>query len=413
MKSQIRLITAQGPAQLINVLAILTYQSKNETINNWEDHLVLGGFATDHSHARSRKILEVCMKISKYWNFKSIQYLDTQDLLFDGPFLGITQRLEHKLQLKDIQCVYASRNWQLFNEIVLEIYETADKICYGDGFGWLDIDDNRLQPNPYNPKGYKKFSKAYLFMPMEGDSRKQSFSLVDNIIQPPIEYLIDTINNISSIIPDLANYAKLVNKEIDQEITLITTSNFTEANYIKKIDKLNLLSACIKSMTQLQLGKILTYTIKLLGSLSFDEIYRGTKILIRQIRENRNLQTSKVEISMYFEQIIRLSNKNELILIKSHPRETYNQSFQLFEKLLEEGYRALVMDSSLNAFPIELFFKHFHFSKIISLNSSCSMTASFLSDGKSIIYPTIDIDIQRKYLKPVARLGTDLLISYE
>jgi hypothetical protein len=389
-----RLISAQGPAQLINVLAILKYQDKNESPCQWEDHLVLGGFSTELSPQITQRMVQICEKIASIWNFKSLHYLSNEDLSIECSFHQTAKRLRKELNLTDVEYIYVCRNWQLFNELLLESYQDARKVAYGDGFGLLDLSSKTRQPRPFNPSGYYSFEKAYLFMPLEVDPEGKSFSLVNQIIQPPIDYLIDTIKNIGSNLPEIREYSNFMIKDAGNKIILVTTSNFTESNSMKdnifSVLLWKLFSLLIKFSSLLGLLKIFKFLDKFVSSL-------------RQIRENIDAPQIKrkveLEACMYFEQIVRHAHEDELILIKPHPRELFKQSVKLVDRLFQNGYKATVIDHDFSCFPVELFFLYLPFSKVIALDSTSALTGSLFCDSTdSQVFPFIDSDLKKRYM---------------
>ena len=400
-----RVISAQGPTQLINILAILSYQVDSETVEVWQDHLVLGGFCTETSSETTKIMIESCIKISKYWNFESVKYLSDRDLS-DASFSEAVERVKQKLCLKNVNSVYVCRDWQLFNEILLETYKNSRKICYGDGFGMLSLNgnDNKWQPTPCNPEGYRKIDSAYLFVPSCYDDT--SFDLVGDIVQPPIDYLISTINNISLNIPEIEIYAKLLNNNLNKKLTLVTTSNLTESCSIK--NKFNFSPISLKYLLVRILRRLLLALNRRFSLFQINTLERTINFLSQEMKRISDVQKSRLEVSMYVEQINRYTDNNETIIVKPHPRETLAQSLQLVDRLSKEGYEAIVIDRYLSCFSIELFFHYLKFSKVISLGSSSSLTAILLLniDDKKI-FPFIDIDIEKKYLDDLYYAGNE------
>ena len=414
MNTRTRLISASGPAQLINVLAVLNYQLENEEKENWEDHLILGWFCTEHSDKVTKKMIDICTKIANAWNFKSIKYLNNQDLSSSFSFPELVERVRTRIGLNDVSKLYLCRNWQVFNEVILEAYKHAIKICYGDGYGFLDLGDGegRWRQKSINPKGYLKLDRAYLFIPVEADRNGKSFSLID-ITQPPIDYLTSTIENVSSLITDLEIYTKfLLSKAESRKLTLITTSNLSESEFMrsKSNDKVyGLLDWLRFSLQQLVLGlkgkKVtsLKRRFLLLNNKFFEFAIDGFSeileflikvISVRQLRSRVNQ-----EVSMYIDQIRRCCDKCEFIVIKSHPREIGGQALQLSNLLSQEGYNVSLIDDIFSCFPVELFFKYLRFSKVVSLFSSSSLTAKLILDVEdSSLFPFINSDITEKYV---------------
>lgn len=404
--SKIRVISAQGPTQLINVLAILKYQAGNAIAEVWEDHLVLGGFCTELSSETTKIMIESCIKISKYWNFKSVKYLSDQDLS-DASFSEAVERVKQKLDIKNVSSVYVCRDWQLFNEILLETYKNSRKICCGDGFGMLDLNGNanKWQPTSFNPEGYQKIDTAYLFVPSCYDDT--SFSLVSDIVQPPIDYLISTINNISLNIPEIEIYAKLLNNNLlNKKLTLVTTSNLTESCSIR--NKFNFSRISLKYLLARILRHLLLRLNRCLSLFQINTLEKTINFLSQEMKKISDVQKSRLEVSMYVDQINRYSDKNETIIVKSHPRETLAQSLQLVDRLSKEGYEAIVIDRCFSCFSIELFFNYLKFSKVISLGSSSSLTAILLLNiDEKKIFPFIDIDLEKKYLNDLYYAGNE------
>jgi hypothetical protein len=413
MTSKVRLISVSGPAQLINVIAILKYQLENEE-GNWEDHLILGWFCTGDSDEATNKMIDICTKIANSWDFKSIKYLSDKDLSSSYSFPELVERVRKKIELNDVSRLYVCRNWQVFNEVILEAYKHAMKICYGDGYGLLDLGDGegRWRLKSVNPKGYSKLDKAYLFIPIEGDRNGKSFSLIE-IIQPPIDYLTSTIENISSSMTDLEIYTNfLLSKSTNRKFTLVTTSNLSEAGFMRIRDNdktYDLLDWFRFSLQQLALGlkgKKITSLKKrlfLINNINFEfAIDRFSEILefsIKLITVKQLRPRVHQEVSMYIDQILRCCHKSEFIVIKSHPREIGGQASQLSKLLSQEGYNVALIDNIFSCLPIELFFKYLRFSKVVSLFSSSSLTAKLVLEIEdSSLFPFIDSDITEKYV---------------
>jgi len=381
LSDRVRVVSAQGPAQLLNVLGILKYQLRNEANQYWEDHLVLGGFYIQGSDENLARMKEACINISKSWNFKSVKYLSDNDLSINSSFFETVESVRQKLNIGFFERIYVCRNWQPFNEILLECCPSAVKICYGDGFGLLDIRGGIDHRPSINPRGSWKLNQAYLFVPVEIESK--CFALVDDIIQPPIDYLINIINDIASNITELKTYTKFLTNNSDKKLILVTTSNLTESSTIKP-----------------GLGWLLRLVSAANRRLLLLKIHTLEKPLnFLQQRANSISHLAKREALMYFNQVIRYSSRNDFIIIKPHPRETLNQSGMLCHLLSQRGYEAAVIDKNFSHVPVEFFFNHLSFSKVISCSSSSSLTAKLiLGMDKGRIFPFIDRDLSKKYL---------------
>ncbi|QNP29955.1 hypothetical protein [Cylindrospermopsis curvispora] len=381
VSDRVRVVSAQGPAQLLNVLGILKYQLRNEANEYWEDHLVLGGFYIQGSDENLARMKEVCINISKYWNFKSVKYLSDDDLSISSSFFEVVESVKQKLNIGFFERIYVCRNWQPFNEILLECCPSAVKVCYGDGFGILDIKGATDHQPSINPRGYWKLNQAYIFAPVEIESK--CFSLVDDFIQPPIDYLISIINDIASNMTQLKTYAKSLTDNSEKKLTLVTTSNFTESSSVRP------------SLGWLWLLRVVSAANRRLLLLKINTLEKTLNL----IQQRANSTLAQREALMYFNQVIRYSSINEFIIIKSHPRETLNQSSVLCHMLSQRGYEAAVIDKNFSHLPVEFFFNHLNFSKIISCSSSSSLTAKLiLGIDRGRIFPFIDRDLRKRYL---------------
>lgn len=384
VNDKVRLVSAQGPCQLVNVLGILKYELRNE-INqpqHWEDHLVLGGFCIAGWDENLATCIETCIEISKHWNFRSVKYLSDDDLsISPSSFFEVVHSVNRRLNIGLVDRIYVCRNWQPFNEILLECCPSAVKVCYGDSFGILDIRSAVDSLPSINPKGYWKLNQAYLFIPIELESK--SFSLVDDIVQPPIDCLTTTINDIASNMPELKTYAKSLTNNSGKKLTLVTTSNLCEAFLVKP--KIPLMFWLLR--------------LVFARRLRFFKINALAKT-INFLQQWLKSHMAEREALMYFNQVIRYSNKTEIIIVKPHPRETFSQSLRLSNLLSQEGYDTIVIDQRFSSIPVEFFFNYLNFFKVISCSSSSSLTAKLILEiDNSRIFPFIDSDLSRKYLR--------------
>jgi hypothetical protein len=393
-KKKTRLISAQGPGQVLNVLAILNYQQDIENDLQCEDHLVLGGFAAN-SRKQVDSIIKTCIDLASAWNFQSITYLDVEKNKRQS-FSEQANQARSKLGLDRVDVFYVCRNWQLFNELLLEACKDSRKICYGDGFGWLDLNDTKWQKLAINPQGYAKIDSAYLFMPIEADQAGKSFSLVDKIVQPPIHYLVDTVHKLTSKLDNLQEYCTHLESQVNQGFALVIGSNYAEAGQIK--DEVLGAKSSSRGLWQKWVLK-LKFWVKQKTLFLLDLMGIG-------FVPGRAQRKALLEAHMYFEQIERYCPKTDVILIKPHPRETLNQSHMLHEMLTNSGYKASRIDDQFSCIPIELLASLLNIKKAICMNSSSSLSLPLISNLKpNSIYPYMSKDIAQKYINEDLRIS--------
>lgn len=396
-----RLICIQGTSQLLNVLGILNYQKHEEKFVDYEDHLILGGFYMSFSKAKRQEMISACLKIAKYWQFKSHCYLPDED--FSGAFSQQINAVRRRINLEDVDYIYVCRNWQDFNEVLLASYHDAIRICYGDGFGSLDLRDHTHQVRSANPKGYFFFNKSYLFIPTEESHRTSDgspFSLTDEIVQPSIDYLIKTIIEVESLIPEIKDEISQItslDQHTYQRQVLVLISTFTESGFIQKNSKLHLYFFFeLPCKILLKLIIFCRVSLVFLGIKPFRYLLR----LIEIIQSLSVFFDVRLEIHLYLEQIQRICEKEDLIILKSHPRESLSKTFLLASQLSQRGYIVNVINEKRSVFPIELFPHHMDLSKIITFGSNSTIGIVLMSGLKrEQVFYYIDQDILERFFK--------------
>ena len=135
-----RLISVQGPTQVINVISILKSIRSQFPDNVFHDYLVVGGMDTVNSSSKTKTLCIVISQIATLWDFAGCLYIDDNllplidlDVEMNMPLLSI-----NCLQKIKYQEIFACRNWQPFNIYILNNLSFDCVNFYGDGFGLLD-----------------------------------------------------------------------------------------------------------------------------------------------------------------------------------------------------------------------------------------------------------------------------------
>lgn len=320
----VRLISIQGPTQLLNVLSILRSQETNPEYKNSQDYLIIGGLCVDSLSAK--KILDICQQIARVWNFKQIFCLNHLEKLYIHKifsFKDCIKSLKKYTNLQFVDAVYVCRNWQFFNEVLLSSYPQAQKICYGDGLGYIDLNSN-FWSQPVNPEGLVDVDEICVIAPVAKDATVFNRYPIQQI-NP--NYFYSVVLESAKQISGLEKYCRELSKKIDDSLTVVLTSNHTEAGIIKD---------------------------------------------------------DKNEIDCYLSCILSSTQENELILVKGHPRQQLHQSTNLVKKLRALGRKALEIDR-FNHVSIELFIPFLHINKLISCSSSSCVSASYLDKIEKVI----------------------------
>jgi predicted O-linked N-acetylglucosamine transferase (SPINDLY family) len=336
--SQVRLIIAQGTNQLLSVLSVLRYQEASGEYTDCEDILILGGYRADP------KMTEVCLQISQIWNFKAriilhgFQYFCLDNSL---DFVSSAELLRRVLNLQSVDVIYTLRNWQFINEIFLYAYPNARKICFGE-VGWLEVSSRLLSTiynsPPLNPSGdFIPMDDAYLpFVPVDGENSWEQCPV--RLIEA--DFFKSVVYDSAKCIPGLNDYCGMIAEQLGSSITVVLTSYDTDAGYTKNYqDELECYLSCILPYTQ----------------------------------------------------------QGESILVKGHPRQSFNQSHLLGEKLSEYSRHVLVV-SDFTQVPIELFVPFLSIVKVIAPMSSACITLAELGEPELVI--GFGEELIRKYIYP-------------
>jgi Alpha-2,8-polysialyltransferase (POLYST) len=355
-----RIVTVQGPVQLLNVISVLRYQQEQEALPGFKDILLIGGLS--QLQGPKTGLYAACMEISKAWSFSAVIDLTRIEHDFyagtshsaDQPWLlraiirpipgwiealgripvvwrivplltKLRQRLVRGQQnwlFSDaieclrrvvgpakIDCVYACRNTQFVNELALSAFPEALRICYGDGLGFVALNKSFGSPT-FNPQGFLPMDRACLITPVEtepGNLDKMELTVV------PHRFYVDTLSLVATRSEELReSAAELVSESAGLPITVALTSHLTDLGYIPSLEE---------------------------------------------------------EINLYRTQILPHITAQEFILVKGHPREAYGQSERLAQQLRDKGFRSLAVTKTAH-FPMELFAPLLPIRKVVSYCST-------------------------------------------
>ncbi len=312
-----RLITAQGPLQLITAISVLRAKQEAQLNENYQDILILGDYC-------GVELDEVCLQIAKSWNFSSILSFKHFEFLYNtgqADFLTLTKILREGVNIPEIDSLYVCRNWQLINEAFLSAYPEANKYCYGDGAGFIDLkrngDENPSQS--LSPNGYVDIDHSYLMVAHHWKQPMMNFN--HTLVDP--KFLKLSVLAAADKIDNLKEYCEHISKVTNGNLSIALTSNHTE-------------SGCFNNQ--------------------FDEI------------------------NCYFDCLQENSDRNNTFLIKGHPREMYEQSLGLAQALAKHGRNVLVVSDPFIKVPIELFLAYLQPKNVFSLFSGSCITLAYLFD---------------------------------
>lgn len=366
-----RIIAVQGPTQLINVIAVLSYRRDHEGQEGFSDHLVLGGMSGGAQVHRD--LCKVCHEIARAWPFASFLGFDE----YENPpgdanaFDEAVGQFRTSIGVSDSSEIYVARNWQLFNELALHAYPKATRICYGDGFGTLDLNGGFRSSGTYSPHGFMAIDAAYLFFPVAEDPERKSLQLVPRLVTPDHEFLTTTIRRIAGCIPELIPVCSTSALPSCKPLALVLTSTFTEASYFK--------THPMADIWRRFTGKIV-------------------RMLTKDFRRALLHSNCREEMSLYLSQIRNHDLSEMTVLVKGHPRQRLDQSSLLAKTLRDQGIDAIELPG-LQHYPIELVACHLPFRLVVAFGSSSSATLSLLCPDCTID-PLVREDLRKQHFRP-------------
>ena len=383
-----RVITVQGPTQLLSIIAILKYQQSAEAFDSAIDVLVMGGFYSEHY----AQLIRTCKVVSSQWSFSQVIVVGINlSLSCDNPgsHYPTISRMQH---LASADYVYVSRNWQPFNEAFIDLCKSAKVICYGDGLiGGLDS----LMPakdSGYLERNRLRLNKIIMHDPPDLSGFAYPHDAIRDILTVvPISFLKSVIATCSPLFPGIARLNRFCAEGIEQNLSLVALSNQSESGVVRRNPVVFRLT-----MLALWLNNSIRNVVHAFGLTFLDSL--PNLVLSPLFR----LVTHK-EILMYEEYLLRHIDRSEKIILKAHPRQSLNQANILASRLRKCGFRVYAADMALSAVPIELFFGTLRVQKFFAMGSGSAITISMFSCWPDMnVYEQIDVDIRRKYLSGFA-----------
>ncbi|AFY87965.1 hypothetical protein Chro_2482 [Chroococcidiopsis thermalis PCC 7203] len=390
-----RLVACQGSIQLITALSALTCREKEQQGTNveYDNYLVIYDLRTPENQSNTfanfikKMAEEVCtwQKIV-YIQPEQMQALQAKLNLVRLNLSNIQQvfSLVHKLTgISSADEIYLSKNYDIWDRLLLNVYESAKKICYGDSIGlYLSASSTVLQvePRSLNYK-LKRLLKSFI-------STKNS---IDEINFDVGYFTISNFNTLSASPPmKVVTVNKAVTLNIFQRLRGVV-GKVVDSDYINNLHT-----------------KLVNNSVSILLTSNFSEATRMSE-------EN--------EISAY-QNFLKIHKRedNTILIIKPHPRD----SAVKIEKLqcsLNRLFSEVIVISELSWFflPFELFLMEVFLDrnlvphcdiKIFAFSSAC-LSLKFLFNLPCIIGFGSEITHQSFYDEQVnKRIQHELELNY-
>ncbi|MEM7712013.1 MAG: polysialyltransferase family glycosyltransferase [Cyanobacteria bacterium P01_A01_bin.68] len=264
-----RIITCQGSIQLVTALSVLNYRSK-EQINlsqNYEDYLVIYDLYTPPGQIEEfANYVKKMAELAHQW--KAIAYINPNDINFISKELATSSPrkifgLVHNLLGTDsADEIYLCRNWQFGNQLLINAYKSAEKICYGDSIGIYFSSNAKGLFAPSNPPKLNFSSSIKKQIKTASSKVKEKLELktvlknvefdigyfilpdimgelppMKTIVLDKLE-LLNTFDKLRGLI-DIDYISHLKEKVDDSPVLILLTSNFSEAQRMSEEDEIN------------------------------------------------------------------------------------------------------------------------------------------------------------------------------
>jgi hypothetical protein len=148
-----RIITCQGSIQLIAALSTLLHR---EQLADSQNYLVIYElYAPEQQHNEFARFIEQMARSICEW--EAIVYLTPEQLNAIGHKLDSTRpaqiynQVHQWLGLDHADEIYLCRNWQFTNQLLLNAYPSAYRVCYGDGIGLYFSEHSAVVRRPFTP----------------------------------------------------------------------------------------------------------------------------------------------------------------------------------------------------------------------------------------------------------------------
>jgi hypothetical protein len=373
-----RLVACFGSIQLVTALSVLSYRAKEQQLNcNYEDYLVITPlFAPQGQNEEFAAFIQ--KMANSIYSWKKIVYLSLEQTKFltekvNSSSLSEVARLVHNLVgVESPDEIYFSRTWNTENQLLMNVYESAEKICYGDGIG-IYFSHAAFLPQNISKEAislsnlYQNFKKQIKgVLPKKKKFRKQEF----DIGYFSLPYAFGEVPPMETVVLDRSVYLKTfqtLRKGLDDLI---------DADYMKNL----------KSNLQ-------DYSVSILLSSNFSEAHR---------------MPIEKEVKAYREFLLNQGiSPNSILLIKPHPRDSKQKILQL-QSELQDLYAKIILlnEDFLFYLPFEVLFMELFLKldltqsqtpRIFTFSSAC-LTLEFLFDAKCIV--GFGREVVEKYFYP-------------
>jgi len=326
-----RLILCFGSIQLVTVLSVLSYREKERQELNlqYENYLVITPlFAPQGQNEEFVALIEKMAKSICSWEKIAYMPLDQKRAfakkLKQFGLSGVSASVHQLIGSKNIDEIYLAHEYDFEDQLFMNVYESAEKICYGNGIGVYTA--HSAFPHSSSPKNLSSYfnnvytllkKKIKSLLPQKNLLVKKEF----DIGYFSLPFAFDQVPSMKTVILDRFVYFEIFQKLRKKLDTLI------DINYINNLR-----------------SKIQTSPTSILLASNFSEA-AGRMSLENEIAAYKEFLESH-EI-----------HEKSILLIKPHPRDSKLKILKL-RSALSDIYSDIILLSEdfLFYLPFEIFF---------------------------------------------------------
>lgn len=311
-----RLITCQGTAQLATALAALERRRADSQSSGMAatcDYLLVFGLAVNDKQVNEFEdfIKRMALLIHPFKKVCSLSNSEIDSLQKLCPNNGqVVNRFKAMTGIHSVDEVFVVRDWQVCNELVLDMFPKATHICYGDSVG---IYFSR----PENSNHYSQFRNFF-------NGFLSPLRLGRKIIQPPSRLDICYL-----LLPDAFG-----------------TPVCTDVIKTRSTDLLNVYKKTLPLINE-------SWRIEIRRRVEGQAVW----VLMGSNFSEQGLMTIDQEIAAYRDWMLSLVSDTTIykLLIKSHPRDIPEKSNRLLDALKNDFSEVILLDDAAGQYiPVEV-----------------------------------------------------------
>lgn len=322
-----RIITCQGSIQLIAALSALAYRGQPADCQNYL--VIYELYAPEHQHHEFATFIKQMAESLCDW--EAIVYLTPEQLDTIGHQLDATRphqiyRQVHQwLGIDRADEIYLCRNWQFTNQLLLNAYPSAYRICYGDGIGLYFSEDSAVVHRPVVPSPTRDRIFAWTRWKLQSlwHRLRDRLKLKTKLYSLPFDIGYFVLPDIFGETPPMPIVKLTPEHLLDQFEQFISFVDQHRVNQIRTL--------------------IQDLPVSILLTSNFSE---GDRI------------SQSCEIQAYYEFLkSQEASPDSILIIKPHPRDDIHK-LQKLQEICADLYREVVLLTDPNLFflPFEVFF---------------------------------------------------------